>query len=83
MFDFMLTTLASDAEVLAKIEAFCADHSLKPSTFGRMAIGDGSLVKNLKTGRSLTLKTANSVIGFMQSYQSNATPRPQRGEAGR
>lgn len=78
MFDFMLKTLASDAEVLAKIEAFCADHSLKPSTFGRLAIGDGSLVKNLKTGRSLTLKTANSVVDFMASYRPTPATSPRR-----
>ncbi|MET3826534.1 hypothetical protein ABIC16_002227 [Sphingomonas sp. PvP055] len=65
----MLTTLASDADVLAKIEAFCEANGLKPTTFGRLALGDGNLVSNLKAERSLTLKTAARVLDFIATYQ--------------
>lgn len=40
----MVTTLASDADILAQIDRFCSKHGLKPSTFGRLSIGDKSLV---------------------------------------
>jgi hypothetical protein len=69
----MQMTLATDAEMLDKIEAFCAAQSIRPTAFGRMAIRDGNLVANLKAGRSLTLKTARAVIDFMEAY-----PSPQR-----
>ncbi len=65
----MMTTLASDADILAQVEGFCATHSLKPSTFGRMAIGDANLITNLKADRSLTLKTARRIVAFMSAYQ--------------
>lgn len=65
----MVTTLASDADVLAQIDRFCTAHNLKPTTFGRMAIGDGNLVANLKADRSLTLKTARRVMAFMAEYR--------------
>lgn len=65
----MTTTLASDADILARIEAFCAEHKISPTSFGRMSIGDGNLVPNLKANRSLTLKTANRVVEFMADYR--------------
>jgi hypothetical protein len=70
----METTLASDADVLNAIERFCAEHEVSPTTFGRLSIGDGSLVTNLRANRSLTLKTANRILNFMASYgpQANA-----------
>lgn len=38
------------------------------TTFGRSAIGDPNLVTNLRSGRSLTLKTANAIVSFMADY---------------
>jgi hypothetical protein len=61
----MEPTLASDADILNKIEAFCETHNMGITTFGRSAIGDPNLVANLRSGRSLTLKTANAVLAFM------------------
>ena len=66
----MTTTLASDADVLKRIEQFCRDQNIPITTFGRKAIGDGNLIPNLRAGkRSLTLKTANRVLAFMASYE--------------
>jgi hypothetical protein len=64
----MVTTLASDADILAQIDRFCSKQGLKPSTFGRLAIGDANLIANLKADRSLTLKTARRIVDFMASY---------------
>jgi hypothetical protein len=66
--------LASDADGLKRIEAFCEQHSMGVTTFGRSAIGDANLVANLRAGRSLTLKTANAVVTFMAEH---APDRPQ------
>lgn len=64
----MEATITTDAELLANIEAFCRAHDLAPTTFGRMATGDGSLIPNLRSGRSPTLKLAGRIVEFMVSY---------------
>lgn len=64
----MEPTLASDADILKQIEDFCETHSMGVTTFGRSAIGDPNLVSNLRSGRSLTLKTANAVLDFMVAH---------------
>lgn len=71
----MVETLASDADVLAQIKRFCKQHDIPPTTFGRMAIGDGNLVTNLEANRSLTLKTAGRVIAFMRDYRPTEQAR--------
>lgn len=60
--------IISDAELLARVKQFIAQHSLKPSTFGRLTIGDGNLISDLQKGRSLTLKRAKKVCDFMSEY---------------
>jgi len=64
----MATELASDADILNRIERFCDRHSMSLSTFGRKSIGDASLVANLRADRSLTLKTANKIVAFMADH---------------
>lgn len=65
----MQTTLASDADILKRIEAFCSAQEMSLTGFGRASIGDGNLVSNLKADRSLTLKTAARVVRFMETYR--------------
>ncbi len=64
----------TDTELLERIHAFCAAHGMPPSTFGRNALGDGSLIANLEAGRSLTLRKAVKVARFMREYR----PSPQQ-----
>ena len=64
----MKHALISDAEMLDRIEAFCERHNLGTAAFGRAAIGDPSLVGNLRKDRSLTLRTANKIEAFMAEY---------------
>jgi hypothetical protein len=66
--------LISDAELLARIEAFRARYRMKVSAFGRGAVGDASLIKNLQDGRSLTLKTAQRVLDFMARHPATIAP---------
>jgi len=65
----MEAPLISDAAVLARIEAFCERHAIRPTTFGRAALSDGNLIANLRAGRSLTLKNAERVVRFMAEYR--------------
>jgi len=62
--------IPTDADVLTSISRFCDSHSIKPSAFGRLAIGDGNLVGDLRAGkRSVTLKTAARLVDFMANYR--------------
>lgn len=75
----MDTTLASDADILTRIETFCRENDVPATTFGRKAIGDGNLVADLRAGkRSLTLKTANRIVCFMVEYATAADSQPAR-----
>lgn len=79
----MATVLASDADILKRIERFCVERDVKPTAFGRQAIGDANLITNLRANRSLTLKTAARIMTFIAEYP-DATPRtatPTQAEA--
>lgn len=62
--------LMSDETLLAEIDRFLSRTGLKPTRFGIEALGDGGLVKSLREGRSLTLRSAEQVLAFMSEYQS-------------
>lgn len=64
----MLTDLPNDTQFLDAIEQFCGRHQMRPSTFGRLAAGDASLIEGLRSGRSVRLCTANRIADFMRSY---------------
>ena len=59
--------------LLAEIEAFLTEANIRPSRFGLDVMGDGALVKQLRTGtRSLTLKNADRVLEYIRSYRAAA-----------
>ena len=56
-------------QFLAAIEGYLARTGTKPSEFGRQAIGDPSLVLNLRRGRSPTLATADKILAFIRRQE--------------
>lgn len=58
--------------ILADIEAFCAEHSLRESRFGREAVNDTSFVPGLRSGREPRRRTVERVQHFMASYRQDA-----------
>src|SRR5215831_17133571 len=52
-------------DLLNDIEAFLVEFGVSPTKFGLAAINDGHLVKNLRDGASVTLKTADKVRAHM------------------
>ncbi len=66
-------------QFVAEIEAFLAASRMKPSDFGREAIGDPSFVTRLRQGRSPSLATADKVRGFIGRLEArsatNGRPR--------
>ena len=77
----MTHAVTSDAELLERIDRFCTQHSIAPTAFGRAAIGDGNLIANLRNGRSVTLKSAQRVLGYMAEYQPPEDARPTEEQA--
>lgn len=69
--------IITDAQLLERIEAFIAQHSMSASRFGREAMADGALVFQLRAGkRSLSLKNAEKVVRFMEAYPDASDARP-------
>lgn len=60
--------ILTDDILLEKVETFIKQHKMAPTRFGLEAMEDGALVKQLQSGRSLTLKNAERVIRFMDEY---------------
>lgn len=64
----MMTTVATDADILPLIEQFVRQYDVPPTTFGRRAIGDANLIENLRAGRELRRSTEAKVRAFMASH---------------
>jgi phosphopantothenoylcysteine decarboxylase / phosphopantothenate---cysteine ligase len=56
--------------LLTEIEGFLAEFGVSPTKFGLAAVNDGHLIKNLRGGTSLTLKTADRVRAYMAQQRS-------------
>ena len=52
--------------LLAEIESFLAETGFSATKFGIGAVNDGHLVNNLRSGASVTLKTADKVRSYME-----------------
>lgn len=51
------------------MDAFIENTGMPLSTLGRRAIGDPNLMREIARGRSPTLRTADRIQGFMDSYE--------------
>lgn len=70
----------------ARVIAFLALTGMPPTTFGMKAVGDPSLMRQIKGGRSPTLRTADRVLAFMDEYgldSGGARAPPRRCGRGR
>ncbi len=63
--------------LLTDIDAFLRVHKLSDSAFGRQALNDWKLIRQLRAGRRLWPDTEGRVRTFMASYRPKA-----RAEAG-
>lgn len=62
-------------DLLNEIERFLAVTGMKPGTFGNRAVNDGKLVKRLRAGNSVTLKTAAKVQAFIGAKTKSPAER--------
>jgi hypothetical protein len=78
----------TDVDLLEHIEAFLKRTGMRPTRFGIEATGEGGLIKSLRDGRSLTLKSVQRLIDFMAEYDAaqhghSDTPAERAGAPGK
>ena len=59
----------------SRVSAFLERTRLSPTRFGRMAMGDPGLVRQIEGGRSLTLRTADRILAFVDTYDGQVGRR--------
>jgi hypothetical protein len=64
----------STDELLRDIEAYCQQAGIAESTFGRHAINDGKLCSRLRSGKNVTLATAERVRAYIKNNAPGQLP---------
>jgi len=65
--------MMTEANLLADIDAFLRRHNMSASRFGEEAAKDRHLVRRLRGGKSITLRKAQEVYGFMKREDDKST----------
>lgn len=66
----------NEPNIISEIEGFCAARGISESTFGRLAVNDGKLVRRLRSGGRMWPETIGRVREFM-SRSSTTTEAAQ------
>lgn len=69
-------TIPTDEALLEQIDAFLDATGMSPTRLGLDATGEGGLVKSIREGRSITLRTGRRLVEFMEAYCAGAVPSP-------
>jgi hypothetical protein len=64
------------SSLLDSISAFCRDHGIAESTFGRRAVNDGKFVARLRDGARITPETLERVSTFLERHGASAPVAP-------
>jgi hypothetical protein len=66
-------------EIIARIDAWCADVGVSARQLGYRATNSGNAVRRLRLGQSITLDTAQKLLDYMAAHppfaDQIATPR--------
>ena len=57
---------------LAEVEAFLKRSEMKPTTFGKSAVGDPNFVRDLREGRKPNLGLVDRVHDYIRSQETSA-----------
>ena len=60
---------SSTSSLMQEIQDYCQQAGIAESTFGRQAINDGKLCARLRSGKGITLATADRVQAFIREHQ--------------
>jgi len=63
------------AALLSRIEKHCQLAGIAESTFGRLAVNDGKLVKRLRAGGSVTIATLHRIEARLKAQPGGAEVR--------
>lgn len=69
-------TIPTDEELLEQIEAFLDATGMSPTRLGLDATGEGGLIKSIRDGRSITLRTGRRILDFMDGYCASGGASP-------
>lgn len=58
--------------LLAEIESYCAASGIAETTFGQKAVKNWRLVESLRSGKCVTLRTADRVRAFIAAQKASA-----------
>lgn len=64
---------------LGRVEGFLATSRMRPTDFGREAVGDPGFVRHLRRGRSPSLTTADKVTAFIERLEAEPSNRRSGG----
>jgi hypothetical protein len=67
--------------LLKEIEAFCRRSGVAESTFGRQAVNDGKLCLRLRSGKNVTLETADRIRAFIEAAQEGVESNGRAGSS--
>ena len=73
----MVTYFPKHPELADEVAAYLAAKKLKPTTFGKLSVGDPSLINSLERGRELRSDTIRRIRLFMLTDVA----RPRQGSA--
>jgi len=60
----------TEADLLKRIDEFCALHNLTDTAFSVLVLNDFSFLDDVRNkARSPKLKTANKILNFMENYK--------------
>ncbi len=65
--------------LLRQIQAYCREANIAESTFGFLAVNDGKLCNRLRSGKDVTLATAQKIEAFIQDHESEFPGDPVPG----
>ena len=54
-----------EGQFISRVSAFLGDSGVSPMAFGKMAVGDPSLMRQIDRGRSPSLRTADRILAFI------------------
>jgi hypothetical protein len=62
-------------ELIRRIENYCEQEGIAPGTFGRLAVNDGKLIRRLREGKSITLRTLDRIEAKLSERRSRSRRR--------
>jgi hypothetical protein len=68
-------TFPKHPELAEEVAAFMAAKGIRHTTFGKLAVGDPSLISNLREGRELRSKTIRRIRHFMMTGTAQRTSK--------